>query len=1856
MKKIVFWISTICMVQLLFLACAKQEKITVDYRSYAPDMDYRLTEPDQLTVSFKGSVAKLEDMEKEALEEGLISIEPAIKGSWHWDTDTDLVFTPLEDWQLATRYKVKFSSELFPEHITVKNEFSFTTSGFILSINEPDFYIDPENPSVKRVTFGLKGSHPLATETVEKAVSMKLELLNEKGAVVSTKDYAFEISYNDTGTVAYVISEPVEMPIRTSIMKITVAGGIKSLRGGSASKKMEASVDIPGMSDYVRITSIGHALVQNQQQNYDQVLTVETKGSIAGEEIAENITVWQLPVNRATEQGWKESKNHHWSVQEVTDLALSQSQKIPVHLIPTEEKHATLNSFTFDAEPNRYLYVKISGDLDFLGGYKYSDTYETIVRVKEYPTELGILSEGTILSLAGSKKMALYSRGVSEVEYSLSRIMPKDVNHLVSMSNQNMKNFEFSSYNFDEDNISETITSRYVVPDASKEEISYFSYDFSNQLKNDPARNLKNGLFIFEAKQYKGNISDKRFILVTDLGFFVKRNSDLSYDVFVQSIATGRPVPNATVRVIGLNGNTLVSTRASSDGHAHLPSLTNYRDEHSPTAFIVETANDLSFMPYSQRGRTLDYSNFDVGGVYGATEATKVSAYMFSDRGMYRPGDTVNLGLIVKSGDWNLNLRGLPLELVVTDSSGSTLYSHQLQLSDAGFEEVSFSTREYSPTGLYVANLYLLKEMSNGDIRREYLADCSVKVEEFLPDTLTLSAGFEPLPKEGWINPGDLTGTISLKNLFGTPAAGNEVKAQLFLTPGFPNLRAYKDYRFADPYSRDNSYQEFLGSASTNDKGQAEFTIDLQKFQQATYRMEFYVEAFEKGSGRSVTQQSSLYVSPLQHLIGYKADGDLSYINSGSKRKVDFIAIDQALEKIAVNDLTLTLEEKRYVSTLMKQPNGLYKYQSVQKKYPLEQKQIAIPQEGLEYYLPTDKDGEFVLTISDKEGLVYNSFSYSVVGSQNIARSLTRTAELDLRLERSDLASGGTARLFIKAPYAGSGLITIERDKVYSWKWFTTTELSSQQVIEIPKGLEGNAYINVMFTRDSNSQEIFMSPFCYGTVPFSIDRANRTNTINLQVPEEVKSGEELKITYSARDRGKIVLYAVDEGILQVANYTNPNPLSFFFQKRALEVRTGQLLDLILPDYEILKTIPAAGGGAGMDELARNLNPFKRKQNKPVAFWSGVLDCGPEEATVSYEIPSYFNGSIRVIAVAVSPNTMGVATTSALARNTFIINPNTPLAVAPGDQFDVSVTVTNNHRGSGDANKVLLTATPSTHLEIVGEKSVQLTIAEGKDATTTFKVKARDTLGGGEILFTAQDAQEKSVYAATMSIRPSMPYQTWIESGKSDKKSAELAVEHKTYEEYAQRQVSLSFMPTAFSKGFNFYLQNYPYGCSEQITSKAYPYVCGLEDSVLGVSSEEYQGLVNETIAILQSRMMSDGHIGYWTNKSPVDNQVTIYCAEFLTDAQKNGYYVPSSFLSKVLSAVEDIASSSATSSGASYAQSLDRAYAIYVLTKNEIVTTPFIESLERDMKEQKSALSEYPALYLAASYAMLQQSDKAEKLVRQVKPSMKFDSSWAYHNDLHYVATYLDILSQYFPHRIKDQHSQLLETFCEYIDSMYYNTYSTAAACRALASFASMAEGEQDKFSVQEQVGKEKSDLSLEGEATLQATFSKAAEKLIFSNKSDLPMYYQLVQGGYELEIPKNQIKDGLEVHREYLSLDGKKLSSIKLGDEILVKLSFRSTKEGYINNVAIIDLQPAGLEANIQSVRDHKGSWKSDYVDVREDRVVLYGTVTDKISTFTYRARAINTGTFVVPPMFAESRYNKDIRGLSPQSPIVIE
>lgn len=1846
-------------------AFGKKTKVKVSYSVYEPTVSYNPdAKPDSLTVSFDGSVSPIEMVGKEidSQSAALPSISPAIEGKWSWSSDSELRFTPFERWALATEYKVNMPSEIFSENVIIKSSFSFTTASFTTSLSSAEFYINPENPVEKRVTATVRGSHPIEKEGFEKFVSMEMKVRSGKTQTTSKK-IDFTISWSKDAREAYLVSDIIPVPPKTSDFTIKMDSGITTSYKGTSKDSDYSSVEIPGMTDFVKIREISHLLIKNDDQNYDQVISVETKGSVSAEELHSHMEVYILPKDRPAEQGWDSHLNYDWegeSLDRFTDKVKSLSTKIEAKIIPTPEPASTLNNFIIKVPERSYILVLFTGTINFFGGYKYicdSDSYRHhMLRIKKYPVELGILSEGTILSLSGSRKMALSSRGISKVRYTLSRIMPKDVNHLVSQSNGDMKNFHFDSYSFNENNISEKETSDYNIPGWSKEYVSYFSYDFSRHLSPNPGKNLSNGLFLFEVRNNSddySSLSDKRLILITDLGFIVKRNSDSSKEVFVQSISSGNPVANAQVQIVGLNGNAIVTTYTDSSGHASLPdtSSSDYIGEHKPTAYVVKTSNDLSFMPYSERGRSLDYSNYDVGGEYGSENPAKISAYMFSDRGMYRPGDTVHIGVIAKSGDWNIDLKNLPLECEVKDSQSSVIYSNQFQLSSSGFEEITFSTKDYSPTGMYDVNLYIIKHNSN-ESWREYLSSTRVKIEEFLPDTLKLSATFDPLPKEGWLNPQALKGQVSLKNLFGTPARGNDVKAQMTLYPGFPVLRKYSDYYFSDPFYKSNSYDEFLGTQQTDDNGEASFDLDISKFEKATYRLEFYVEGYEKESGRSVSQMSSMYISPLKYLIGYKSDGSLSYINRDSKRKLTFIAIDQNLNKIDLSDVTLNIEEVKYISTLVKQPNGLFKYQSVKKSYPLSTEKISISKNGSDFFVPSNNAGEYKITLVDSQGLVFNTISYTIVGAQNSSRSLTRTAELELKLEKSDLACGDTAKIFMKAPYKGFGLITVERDKVYAHKWFKANELSSVQTIQIPHGIEGNAYINVMFTRSLDSEEIFMSPFCYGAIPFTLDKGNRTNKITLDFKDEIKSGEDLTINYSSSEEGKIVIYAVDEGILQVAKYKNPNPLSFFFKKRALEVRTSQILDLVLPEFEVLKTMSAMGGGAGMDELSKNLNPFKRKQNAPVAYWSGIIDTGRESRSVTYHVPDYFNGTIRVLAVAVSKNTIGVAQSSTIARNTFVISPNAPLAAAPGDEFDVSVTVTNGHRGSGEKNKVTLTAQPSSHLSIVGDKSVALTIPEGKESTVIFKVKANNVLGGAEIKFTAKDATESSKLSTTLSVRPSMPYQIWIKSGKTDKKEISTDVNHRLYDEYSKRMVSVSNIPTTFLDGLNFYLANYPYGCAEQVTSKAYPYLFDDFVKAAGKTKAEAQIMVSETVSILQSRMLSDGNIGYWTNKSSARPEITLYCAEFLTDARKHGFFVPSSFFDKVMGAVKTIANSSKDGE----LDIMQRAHAIYILTNNEIVTTSYLEKLEGDLNRKNYSETDYEGLYLAASYAMLKQDKKANSILAKIKRKKIFDSSWLFHNGLHYVATYIDVISSYFPSRITDIKANQIDYLCEYLEGIYsYNTYSVSAAIRAFESYSSVEK--TGIFSVYEIKGKEEKQLAVSGAPVLKGEFSGEAETISYRTSEKMPMFYQTLQAGFETSIPETEIKEGLEVSREFTTMDGKKLDSVKAGDDVLVKVSFRSQK-GSLHNIALVDMLSAGLEADIESIRSGKYNkgWYADYVDIREDRVVIYGTVTDKVNTFTYKAKAASTGKFVVPPMFAESMYNKEIRALSPNSPLVIE
>jgi uncharacterized protein YfaS (alpha-2-macroglobulin family) len=1838
------------------------QSINISYRVQAPGTTGDPENRPGLTVFFKGSAAAVEMKDKE-VPAGMITIDPPIEGVWKWSDDDTLIFTTEQAWRTGNKYTVTFAKNFFPSHIKTESRFNFNIEDFSMQITEKEFYVDPEDSAVKRALFTIQANYPIDTDSLEKNIKLEPATNADSGSL-KKRPYLYSLTYNEDRTRAYIVSEPLGMPAKTIEMRLTVSAGVRDAnREGKAAGTKIAYVEIPGMTNFVRVNDMTHEMVKNDRQIYDQILAMETQGTIDAAELAKNISAWILPKDKPDLPGLKGQKNYGWgSVSEMVPEVLALSKKLNLEALPNELKYSSTNSWKFEAEPGQYIYFKLNEGAKFYGGYVLDGAYEEIFRVKDFPKELSILSQGSILSFTGDKRLSMISRGIREVEFNIGRIRPDDINHLVSQTSGDVSNINFNNYNFNQYNITEQYAESAVVPVENDRDIGFFSFDFSRYLENLPNKNLRHGLFIFTVRAKQGGYSDRRLIMVTDLGFFVKTNADSGRDLFVQSIAAGTPVAGAAVNVLGLNGNPVFSAYTDWDGRARIPSFGDaYKNDRAPTVYTVVSGEDMSFMSYNSNGRNLDYSSFDVGGIRGVSDPKTLSAFLFSDRGLYRPGDEARIGLVIKSGDWAVNLGGTPLECRVTDPRGAEIFNKRIKLSSEGVEDIRFSTHEWSPTGTYTASVYVIQEYKQGDELREryvFLGSQTVKVEEFLPDTLNVSAAFDPVPQDGWIAPGALKARVTVRNLFGTAASGNEVKAQINLSPGHQYFRQYRDYQFRDPYLAKNSFQEFLGTKTTGTEGTAEFDLNLAKFEKATYRLAFYTEAFEKGSGRNVSAENSIFVSPLPYLVGYKADGNLKYIARNAVRMLSFIAINPKTERTNVNELTMTITELRYVSALVRQPNGVYKYQSIQKEYPVTSRQIIIPAAGLDFPLPTGAPGEYKLTITGPGDLEYNSLNFSVAGSDNTQRSLNRTAELEITMNKNDFRNGEEIELMIKAPYAGAGLITIERDKVYSHRWFKSGGETSMQTITVPPDLEGNAYVNVHYLRSQDSPEIYMSPLCYGAVSFSISRENRTNRITLNVPGEAKPGEDFVIKYSTARRGKIIVYAVDEGILQLASYRTPDPLAFFFRKRALEVRTAQILDMVLPRYSVVQSLAAMGGGGGSEELSRNLNPFKRKQNVPVAYWSGIVDSGPEAKELRYRVPDYFNGTLRVMAVAVSDSTIGAGEDRSLVRSTFIISPNAPMMAAPGDEFDVSLTITNNQKGAGENGKVRLKAIPSEHLSISGNSEFNLNIAEGRDQTLIIPVKAAGPLGAAQIRFAADNNGESSELSAYMSVRPAVPYRVSLYSGAIKNKSAEVGIDRNLYEEFHTREISLSYLPMGMAKGLSFFLNNFPYGCSEQITSAVFPFLYPQLFRELGYTKAQADEGINRAIGILQARMKENGAIGMWTSRSFDDPMITVYAAHFLTEARNANYYVSSAMMEKLLQACRNIANGS----GTSHYDFANRSYAIYILTLNEIVTTPLIESLKKDMNRYDESQTGLAGLYLAGSYALLQKTSDASSILGKIKRAMARDNSFRYVDDLMYHSVYLNIISRHFPQRLRDISESLLVDMAGQMERQSYTTLSANYALMAIDAYLKATPtAETGRFTVLE-ISKDnkRGELKPAGTTLFSVPFSAGAVKIGLENKDNLNLFYQITAAGFDREMPAKEIKNGIEIYREFLDSSGKPVSSIKVGDVVTVKLNFRSISNTVYRDVAIVDLCPAGLETEIDSVRQaenqsSRGNWSADYVDVREDRLVIYGTVNSNVSSFSYRARAINAGSFTTPALFAEALYDKSVWALRPQAAIKI-
>lgn len=1752
-----------------------------------------------------------------------IKMTPRVRGTWSHPGPNTLVFTPATNWPADTRFRVKIARRLFNSDVRVNSRtVRFETPAQSATIDSFDVY-----PTGKP---GMVSAIAVATFTYATDLTARDVTVTVDGRRIDA-----EISLDTARRTAIITTAPIQVTDASQRVRLTLTGN---------GPRVSADTTIAAADNFFKISDITTAAVDDENGVPQQLIILSTTaGAAATTDWGKHIHAYLLPRTRNAD----EKSSHHWASDEITPEVLEQSKQLtlrPTNLVSPAGAYQYAFVYEVSDKNTRYIYVDVTGGINSDIGFDMKNGADKIMRVPYPARQVKMMGDGALLTLGGDRKIGIVARGGADRAWvNVAKVKASEINHLISQTYNVFTNLDFKSWSFGTDDMSVVFTKTIPFADASPARVNYASLDLGAYL--DKTANDKTGIFIIQTgpTQSQADYSDRRLVLMTDLGMIRKINANGMSSVFVSHLTSGQPANDITVSVLGRNGNPIWSGTTNAGGRVNVPVFgwNEYRGAREPVAIVARRGDDVSFIPYDASGpQVVEYSKFDTGGLYGNAGGA-LTAYLFSDRGIYRPGEEVIIGAIVRERNFK-SLSGIPVRVVIDDARGHTIADKKLTLTVDGMFDVRQKLENNSALGEYSVTLYSLTSRGAND---DVIGRATFQVQEFTPDTMKINVTIPGATDTGWLSINDMTANVSLHNLFGTPAQNRRITASVTLTPTPFTFSNFPGYAFTpnvienaglSPQStaapRPITVQ--LPDTQTNANGDATLNIQVdQPIAPGTYALNLTVRGFDGDAGRHVQKTATTRVSDASYLVGWRADGNLDYVNRDTARQVHVVAVQPDGQPSAQSNLTLRVIARENLTSLVKDTTGYYKYQSVTRDRIVKTGPFDIPTSGRTITLDTQTPGTYTVQILDADGRIYASVPYFVAGDANVAMTRDTSAELKIKLNKTEYAPGDDIAVSITAPYSGTGLITIERDQVYAYQWFTAAGTTSVQHIRVPDDFDGTGYVNVSFVRDINSRDIFTSPYTYAVAPFTARAKARKINVTLAAPDVIRD-KKLTVKYTTSQSARLMIFAVDAGILQVARHAIPNPLKAFYQKYALNVQTYQILSLLLPEYKILREFAKTGGGdydGGLSGGAPATNPFGRAINAPVAFYSGIIEARANTpGTITFDIPDYFNGDMRIYAVAANKNAVGAASTHTLVQSPIIITPSLPMVAAPGDTFTGGAIITN----MTDTPDINATVSVSENLELTSGNTEQMTVARGAEKLMRFGLRAQN-VGPGTVDIHATSGEAQSTSRATMTVRPIYPFESNIQTGVIN--SARTKIRDFNLDMYPSartRQIYIARGAAAWMRPLMHYLQNYTFDCTEQLTSRAMPYAVMGNDKILGTTPQVSRAQIAETIAKLRGRQNGNGSFALWPNGGPDENTVplTAYVTHFLMLARDNGYSVPAPMLSRAIDYLRDVAGRPISDTP----DAINHAWAIYLITRGGFVTTNYISAFEEYVTQNMPNWAQTIAgPYIAAAYEMMKQSDRASEIIAQYVPGTgavqyisMFDNTTA--NDS--MAAY--ILNKYFGRQNHAWNAALVD----YINSGNYSSYTSAMAILGLAG----ADSTDALPTLTVMGGQENLAGHVDGDAWIADIPADIQDITIDCPECDArPLTWTIIQSGYPRTL--RPMHNGIEVTRHYYNAAGNRITSAPAGSDVTVKITVRARDgSNQIPNVVISDLLPGAL-----SVIPGSLTGPMTYYENREDRVLIFADVTRAGTEFTYSATVTTPGEFAVPPISAASLYNPAIRAV---------
>lgn len=1332
-------------------------------------------------------------------------------------------------------------------------------------------------------------------------------------------------------------------------------------------------------------------------------------------------------------------------------------------------------------------------------------------------------------------------------------------------------------------------------------------------------------------------------LLASDLGIIAKGASGNDLLFAVTSLVSAKPMADVRLDIYDFQLQEIGSAVTGSDGFATVSA------ERKPYLLIASNGSQQGYLRLDD-GTSLSLSRFDVGGTL-VQEGLK--GFIYGDRGVWRPGDTLFLNFMLYDEDNSLP-KGHPVVMTITNPQGQVVERVVRKENVSGIYNFTTTTDPGAPTGNWNASV----EVGGATFSKR------LRIETVKPNRLKIDLDLGVDTIYGYR--GRLRGTISSRWLHGAPAGNLEAKVEMTLMKSEQGFKGYDGYTFNDPTRRFYSSTVTVFDDTLDDRGNAAIRAEIPKTERAPGLLNalIYSRVFERGGDFSFEYRNMVY-APFERYVGIRTpEGDQwGRLLVDSTHTVDIVTLDAYGKPMAVKDLEVVIFKVKWNWWWNASDDDLASYYGDDYHDPILRTTVSTGPDGkatVKFSVPYPEWGRFLVHVSDAKGGHAAGRTVYVDWPGFAGRDRSGHAEgasmLAFSTDKETYKVGETVKVTFPSSGTGRALMSLENgSKILDAFWIAPEEGQTVYSFTATREMSPNIYINLTLIQPHAQTANDLPVRLYGIRPVMVEDPGTKLMPVIEMPDELRPEEPVTITVREENgRGMgYTIAVVDEGLLDLTRFSTPSPWSTFFAREALGVKTWDLYDYVIGAYpgELTRLLAIGGGLEGEDEGKREVNRFK-----PVARLFGPYYLGKgKDDEVTFTMPNYV-GSVRAMVVAAGDGAFGSAEETVPVRKPLMVLATLPRVLGPGESVKLPVNV---FAMDGAVKDVLVNIETYGMLKVKGRASGNLTFSEKGDKLITFELEVGDRIGTGKVRINASGGNETAYQEIEIEIRnPNPPVTKSVLKVIPPGEEISLDLELPGMPGTNEVLLEISGQPSVdFGRRLK-YLTGYPHGCAEQIISGAFPQLYLESVMELAPALREKTGdNIRSVINRVHRMQMSNGGIRYWPGQTRANDWITSYAGHFMIEAQKKGYTLPFGFVDNWLryqgTAANEWRREVRDFRGYYYQSALTQAYRLYTLA---LARQPQMGAMNRLREE--AGIEMQAKWRLAAAYTLAGQPEIATDIVEGLTTipgeyeyfSSTFGSSL---RDQAMILETLLLLNR------KDEAFPLMFDISEQLGkSSWYSTQTTAYCLVAIAKFVGENTGNEEfRFDVDSeqttsrQISSERPFYQLPldvGDGT-RATATIA-------NPTGKDIYLAAFLTGTPLEDREEEVDQYLNMEVTYFTMDGRSLDVTKLdqGTDFYAEAVVHNPgSKGRLTDLALSQIFPSGWEiinTRLTGFEPVNSASTPEYQDFRDDRVYTYFDIyPGNTLKFRILLNAAYLGSFYLPAVACEAMYDNMVNAREP-------